>query len=94
MLWVMETLGPGVHVDVTLTLCTYLNQVDPFIAAVFSTGKQVQPMEAPLYSLKDCCSGLAAVVSMPGRYTAVLVAQEEPTLYLAGGFNVKNDQGS
>ena len=56
MLWTMfcwETLGPGIHVDVTLTRTTYLNivadQVHPFMATVFPDGSGLfQQDNAPI----------------------------------------------
>ena len=58
MLWAMfccETLGPGNHLDVSLTRATYLNhlfpdQVQPFMAMVF-------PDSSGLFE-KDNCSGM------------------------------------
>ncbi len=57
MLWAMfcwETLGPGIHVDVTLTRTTYLNivadQVHPFMTMVFPDGSSVfQQNNAPCH---------------------------------------------
>ena len=48
-----ETLGPGIHVDVTLTRTTYLNivadQVHPFMAMVFPDGSGLfQQDNAPI----------------------------------------------
>ena len=60
MLWAMfcwETLGPGIHVDVTLTRTTYLNivadQVHPFMATVFPDGSGLfQQDNAPCHTAK------------------------------------------
>ena len=52
-----ETLGPGIHVDVTLTCTTYLNivadQVHPFMATVFPDGSGLfQQDNAPCHTTK------------------------------------------
>ncbi|MCI4388573.1 hypothetical protein PGIGA_G00087550 [Pangasianodon gigas] len=60
MLWAMfcwETLGPVIHVDVTLTRTIYLNiaadQVHPFMATVFPNGSGLfQQDNAPCHSAK------------------------------------------
>ncbi|KAJ8417445.1 hypothetical protein AAFF_G00286720 [Aldrovandia affinis] len=60
MLWAMfcwETLGPGIHVDVTLTRTTYLNivanQVHPFMATVFPDSSGLfQQDNAPCHTAK------------------------------------------
>ncbi|MCI4380731.1 hypothetical protein PGIGA_G00243310 [Pangasianodon gigas] len=58
MLWAMfcwETLGPGIHVDVTLRHTNYLNivagQVKPFMATVFPNGSGIfQQDNAPCHT--------------------------------------------
>ena len=52
-----ETLGPGIHVDVTLTCTANLNivgaQVHPFMATVFPDGSGLfQQDNAPCHSAK------------------------------------------
>uniref|UniRef100_A0A3Q3JTD4 Transposase Tc1-like domain-containing protein n=1 Tax=Monopterus albus TaxID=43700 RepID=A0A3Q3JTD4_MONAL len=61
MIWAMfcwETLGPVIHVDITLTRTTYLNivadQVHPFMAKVFPDGSGFfQQDDAPCYTAKS-----------------------------------------
>ena len=65
MLWAMfcwETLGPAIHVDVSLTRVTYLNivadQVHPFMAMVFPDGSGLfQQDNAPCHTahiVREC----------------------------------------
>ena len=79
MLWAMfcwETLGPGIHVDVTLICTTYLNivadQVHPFMATVFPHGSELfQQDNAPLHF-----SGMVWVTSQ--RVLGVALASKFP----------------
>ncbi len=90
MLWVMccwETLGVGIHMDVTLTRTTYLNivadQVHPYMANVFPDGSggptsQLSGLgSAANVSMSDTTGHLqikGLVESMPQQVRAVLAA--------------------
>ena len=65
MLWAIfcwETLGPGIHVDVTWTRTTYLNivadHVHPVMARVFPDGRGLSQQGNALCHTAQSCSGM------------------------------------
>lgn len=60
----METLGPCIHMDVTLTCCSSFNiaadQLHQFTAAVFPNGSVLFQQHVPCHTEKKC-SGMQRV---------------------------------